>query len=77
MNQESRNHKDTIKATGELWKAILWPHPGVREKSFGGVGSLAEVTFFSASAVPHRKEEEEGEEEKEEQEEEYEEEEDR
>lgn len=74
MNQESRNHKDTIKATGELWKAILWPHPGVRKKSFGGVGLLAEVILISASAVPHRKEEEEGEEE---QEEEYEEEEDR
>lgn len=74
MNQESRNHKDTIKATGELWQAILWPHPGVLEKSFGGVGLLAEVNLIYASAVPQRKEEEEG---KEEQEEEYEKEEDR
>ena len=35
MNQEGRNHKDTIKATGELWKAVFRPEPGDRDKSFG------------------------------------------
>ena len=43
-----------FQAAGEVCKAIFWPIPGLKDKTFNSSRSRSQGTLISAFAVPHR-----------------------